>query len=309
MQQQLPLISIVMATHNGERYLPEQLDSILQQTYPNIEIVVTDDCSSDSTAVILDKYSRNHGNIHIYRNETQLGFIKNFEKAMSMARGELIAPSDQDDIWNPEKLDTLYRALGNHELVYSNSLLIDHNGQSLGRRMSDIKNMIDYTDCLMYAVGAWAPGHAMLFRATILEKCSPFPTLVTHDFWLGFVASCYRGVHYVDQELVLYRQHDTNVIGANTQGRKSKASRKTRQEKLEQARARMQLLFEKCPVENTTSKQVLYDLHRSYRSFSISNNWLRMATFMKNRKKLLAYKKKSNLMQILFCLKMFFKID
>ena len=93
-----PLISIAIATYNGEKYLEEQLDSIYAQTYKNIEVIVTDDCSSDKTVEILKKYYKSHGLKYVI-NETNLGFVKNFEKAISLCRGDYIALSDQDDIW------------------------------------------------------------------------------------------------------------------------------------------------------------------------------------------------------------------
>ena len=103
------MISIAMATYNGEKYLAEQLDSILAQTVQDFELIVCDDCSSDSTAEILSRYAEKDSRIKIFVNEKNLGFVKNFEKAVSLCSGEYIALSDQDDVWFAGHLEILLR--------------------------------------------------------------------------------------------------------------------------------------------------------------------------------------------------------
>lgn len=101
-----------MATYNGEKYIREQIDSILTQSVQDFEIVVCDDCSSDSTVKILREYEKKDSRIKIFVNEKNLGFLKNFEKAVSLCSGEKIAFSDQDDIWTKDHLDVLQNAFG-----------------------------------------------------------------------------------------------------------------------------------------------------------------------------------------------------
>jgi glycosyltransferase involved in cell wall biosynthesis len=309
MPDRTPDISVVVTTFNGERFLREQLDSILAQTVQPREIVVVDDGSRDGTMAILEAYAAADSRFRIFRNEENLGYVRNFEKGMRLAEGELVALSDQDDVWLPHKLAVLCDRLGDGLIVYSDSELVDEGGMRLGRRMSDVKNQIGYDSCLMYAVGAWAPGHAMLFRRELVGLCLPFPTLVTHDYWLGFTATCHGAIRYVDEPLVLYRQHRGNVIGADTRARKAGRTRPTRAEKRARVRARMRLLYERCPVENRQGKEVYRVLDESYRSFSLRNDWTRMMVFFRYRHLILAYKRKSPPMKLLFCLKMFFAID
>ena len=104
----MPQISIAMTTYNGEKYLAEQLDSILSQTHTDWELIICDDCSTDSTWQILQEYAQKDSRIKIYKNEQNLGFKKNFEKAIGLCTGDYIALSDQDDVWFPEHLSLLY---------------------------------------------------------------------------------------------------------------------------------------------------------------------------------------------------------
>lgn len=302
-------ISVVMATYNGEQFLRKQLDSILQQTLAPKEIIIVDDCSQDGTVSILKEYASIYPTIRFISNEKNLGYIGNFEKGMMMAQGNLIALSDQDDIWVPSKLEKLYEGLGAHLLIYSDSELIDENDAPLHKKMSEIKNQIAYNNCLMYTIGAWAPGHTFLFKKKLLDRCIPFPTIVTHDFWIGFVATCYSPIQYLSEPLVQYRQHNFNAIGADTLVKKVNQAKSSKEEMQEKSRQRMQLLYEKCPPELEVQKHVLKTISESYQNYSFKNNLTRMLTFFKYRNLILAYKKKSALMKMLFCLKMFFKID
>jgi len=101
------LASIAMCTYNGEKYLREQLDSLVAQDYPNLEIVIVDDCSTDSTPQLLEEYAGQHPNFTIHQNEQNMGFRRNFEKALKLCSGEIISLCDQDDIWFPNKISAL----------------------------------------------------------------------------------------------------------------------------------------------------------------------------------------------------------
>ena len=182
-------------------------------------------------------------------------------------------------------------------LAYSDSELIDAKGHLLHQKMSTIKNQLSYHTPVMYAIGAWAPGHAMLFKKELIDNAVPFPTLVTHDFWLGFV----------NEPLVHYRQHTHNAIGADTT--KHKTASLTLAQKKHHARARMELLNNKVKATGHADAVVFEKIHNSYASFSLSNNFKRAKLFYDYRNLILAYKKKSGLLKILFAVKMFFKID
>lgn len=307
-----PLISVVIATYNGERFIGKQLDSILAQTYANIELVIVDDCSSDRTVSILNDYANRFSNIHIYINEQNLGYVKNFEKGMLLANGDFISPSDQDDIWLPEKLAILMREIGDNAIVYCNSELIDDEDNRVGKKLSDVKKLISFDDCLNYTVGNSAPGHGMLFPKKLVTDSVPLPTMIPHDYWLGFVATFYSRLEYIDQPLVLYRQHSENVFGAtkikSADGTMPVRKKKAPQSAIKLARQRMQLMYYKCPNDLVVQKNVFRLLNKSYQSFSLYNNWLRMATFFKYNKQILAFKRRNLLRRWMYCLKMFVKI-
>ena len=300
-------VAVVVATYNGASFLLAQLESIAQQTHKPAQIIIVDDASSDDTVRIANNFADAHPEVLVVQNETRLGYIKNFEKGMLLATASYVALSDQDDIWVSNKLEKLLFAIGDQMLAYSDSELIDANGGLLHQKMSSIKNQLAYHSPVMYAIGAWAPGHAMLFKKELINKAVPFPALVTHDFWLGFVATCYSKVIYVNEPLVHYRQHTQNAIGADTT--KNKTTSITLAEKKQKARARMELLYNKVKETGHKHASVFEKINNSYASFSLSNNFKRAKLFYDYRNLILAYKKKSALLKVLFAVKMFFKID
>lgn len=308
--RQFPLVSIVMATYNGERFLKEQLDSIVNQTYSNLEIVIVDDASKDSTINILEQYESRYQNLKVYKAEQNLGYIKNFQKGILLCKGDYIALSDQDDIWLPEKISTLMRERGDHALIYCNSELIDAEGKSLGIKLSDLKNLLDFWTPLNYVVGGTASGHAMIVKKEVMIQSMPLPLMVTHDYWIGFMSTFTSPMKFVNEVLVLYRQHGGNVVGVSAGSSKAtKKKKSTKEERDEVIRQRMKLMYEKCPGDLKEIKKVFYSLNKSYQNFSLSNNFTRMILFFKYRKEITAYKKRSELRRLLFCLKMFFKIE
>jgi glycosyltransferase involved in cell wall biosynthesis len=305
----LPLVSIVMATYNGERFLVEQLNSLIEQSYSNIEIIAIDDGSTDNTISILNDYANRYENFTVFINETNLGYQKNFEKGFSLAKGDYIAPSDQDDIWLPNKIETLVNNIADYSIAYCNSAFMDGAGNLLGEKMNDTKTLMDFNSPLMYIIGASAPGHAMLIKKDVVFDAMPFPTLLSHDNWLGFIATLHHSLKFIDEVLVLYRRHDTNVFGSLDKKDRIKNNPKDEaQLRIQKAQQRLKLLYEKCPNSFSEEKAVFLALSKSYECYSLKNNFVRMCLFFKYRKEILAYKKHSELHQMLYCIKIFFKI-
>lgn len=299
-----PLVSIVLATYNGEEFLRKQLDSLLNQSYQHFEIIAIDDGSTDETLNILREYAAKYANFTVVQNETNLGYVKNFEKGFSFAKGDFIAPCDQDDIWLPTKIEVLLENIDDAAIAYCNSVFIDSDDNLTGDSLGDRTSFGDFDSPLMYVVGASAPGHAMLIKKDVVMNAMPFPVLFSHDNWLGFVATFSGKVKFVNQVLVHYRRHDTNVFSTV---HKKKKIKETKQQKLEKAQERLQTLYEKCPA-NLPEKQVLAQLCKSYEGYSLKNNFLRMRLFFQHADKILRFKKHSELHRKFYCLKTFFKI-
>jgi glycosyltransferase involved in cell wall biosynthesis len=208
-----PLISIALCTYNGARYLCEQLDSLLNQDWPHLEIVAVDDVSTDETDSILKAYAGRHSCIRYFQNSSNLGYQKNFERAMRECQGRWIAPCDQDDIWRSDKLSCLAQALADEQslLAFCDSELIDQDGESLGRKLSDLIVLHSTDDPLPFLRSNMVSGHAMLFCRSLLEHGLPLPQQLFHDWWLTYIALSHAPIRYVDACLVQYRQHATSV--------------------------------------------------------------------------------------------------
>src|SRR5215831_2091896 len=207
-----PLVSIALCTYNGRRFLEPQIESLLAQTYQNLEIIVSDDGSTDDTVSILDRYARQDARIRVFAHLENVGFARNFERALRACAGEFIAPCDQDDIWMPDKIGALLAIIGDRSLAYCDSQLIDGSGASLGRRMSEIVGMISTEDPTPFAFANCASGHAMLFRGALLQSALPVPRCFGYyDWWLTAVAAAMGGIARHERPLVMYRQHTSNI--------------------------------------------------------------------------------------------------
>ncbi len=202
-----PLISVALCTWNGADHLSEQLDSILAQRDVTLELVASDDASTDDTVAILEDYAARDPRVTVHRNAANLGHLRNFEACMRLCRGEFIAPADQDDIWHPEKLRTLLDAIGDADLAYCDSEYMDVDGRLTGRHISDDLAMHQGRDPVRYIFQNTVSGHAALLRPEVLADALPFPPRLFHDWWLAIRAAAGGGVVYVDRPLVQFRRH------------------------------------------------------------------------------------------------------
>ncbi|WP_207492111.1 glycosyltransferase family 2 protein [Aridibaculum aurantiacum] len=217
-----PLVSVVLCTYNGERFLREQIDSILQQTYPNLELIISDDASTDGTKNILETF-RHHANVQLVYHQRNIGFVKNFESAVRLAKGELVAFSDQDDIFLPHKMQRLVETIGNHSLVYSDSMLINEQGKELGKKLSDVRDLKSTNDSRNFFMFNAVSGHTMMVRRDLLQSALPLPEGFYHDWWIAVHAANAGGIVYLHEVLSLYRQHPKTVT--KTIGNKKVPSR------------------------------------------------------------------------------------
>jgi glycosyltransferase involved in cell wall biosynthesis len=220
-------ISIALATFNGGLHLRGQLDSLAAQSrYPD-ELIACDDCSSDHTVEILrDFASTAPFTVRIYRNAEQLGVIKNFEKAVSLCEGDVIALCDQDDVWNADKLELMETVFAANDvgLVFSDAELVDANLKTESRSLwqavgfdSKKKRLARQGRILEVLLrGNIVTGATMAFRSTFRDLVLPIPSLgdLLHDGWITLIIAAVAEVAFIDKPLIKYRQHEAQVMGA-----------------------------------------------------------------------------------------------
>ncbi|WP_207492113.1 glycosyltransferase [Aridibaculum aurantiacum] len=204
-------VSVIMCTHNGAKYVKEQLTSILHQTYPLHELLVFDDMSTDDTVEIIQETIQDYPFAKLHRNETNLGFTKNFETAFKAATGDVIAVSDQDDVWIKEKIERMLKAWKPEKpAIYCNSILFRG---AVPKKIHPNRRLRKYkgTDARKIFLGNTVSGHALMIRREFLDLVLPFKEGIMYDWWIGVVASYNGGLQYVPEVLVLQRGHEKNI--------------------------------------------------------------------------------------------------
>lgn len=202
-------ISVCIATYNGEKFISEQINSILEQIQDNDEIIISDDGSTDSTLEIVRNFNDNR--IKIINNAGKKGYTPNFQNALKQASGEIIFISDQDDVWLPGKYNAVVENLENYDLVVTNSKVTDEVLNVTNESFFSIYNsgtgLIKNIICCTYY------GCCMAFNRKILNYAMPFPenTEVAVDLWLGLVGEVVGKVKFIEQPFLLYRRTGSNV--------------------------------------------------------------------------------------------------
>lgn len=216
-------IDILMATYNGEKYLKEQLDSILNQTYKEFRLLISDDCSKDSTTKILDEYSKKDNRIIVFKQKENLGIIKNFEFLMKNVENEFFMFSDQDDIWNQTKVEKSIEKIEetSSDLVYADLEVVDEKMNTLSNSYWKLKGfehkIYKYNDFESLYLNNFITGSTMIIRTKMLDKILPMiheSKYILHDYWVALVVSKLGKISYINEPLVKYRQHKNNEIGS-----------------------------------------------------------------------------------------------
>lgn len=218
--------SVALCTYNGERFLSEQIDSILAQSIKVDEIVVCDDQSKDGTIEILTNYQKQFPDLFkIFINDENLRSVKNFEKAISLCTNEIIFLCDQDDIWIPEKVEKCLEYFkGNDDVsvIASNGFGIDSQGKILDMysfwdlpQIASLDNLkLDLKEVLTKITNI-ATGSSMAVRASFLKQVIPFPDgkNLHHDEWIAFIAAKQNTFALLDEKLFYYRIHQQQQVG------------------------------------------------------------------------------------------------
>jgi glycosyltransferase involved in cell wall biosynthesis len=243
-------ISVALATHNGVLHLKEQLVSLLRQSCPPLEIIISDDGSRDGTIELIEKYQREYPSIRLVHS-SRAGINANFQKAVSSCNGEYIAFSDQDDIWAENKLELLAEHFyPDTLLVYGKSILIDSAGQQMdlsaeqyigfhASRSGKLPLFFLFSNCVS--------GHTMMIRKTLLQEALPFPQQCLYDHWLALVASLKSDLVHVPEAITYHRIHRSNAINnrEKNQQKKTGQQRASKYQRYDNQRQEQLLRLEK----------------------------------------------------------------
>lgn len=221
--KQKEIIDVLLATYNGEKYLKEQIDSILNQTYQNINLIISDDGSSDNTVQILRDYEQKDERVKVHYQKENLGYIKNFEFLLKQVQNDLYMLADQDDIWLPEKIEKTYQQLKsqNADLVFGDLEVVNENLDTIYESFNDYmklnrkikKYLTSYQVNYLYNC---VTGCTVMSKKKFIEDILPMPSqskYVIHDHWLGIMISLNGKLAYMPERYIKYRQHGNNEIG------------------------------------------------------------------------------------------------
>jgi len=203
------MVSVCMATYNGEHFLTEQIQSILRQLNSDDELIISDDNSTDDTLKIIKSF--NDSRIKLFTHKSTGRPTENFQNALLKAKGEFIFLADQDDIWLAGKYHKVVSLLGLHDLVLSDSILVNEDLEEVNA--SFFKFHGSAKGVIRNAIKNSYFGSCMAFRRELLEFALPFPLSreIGHDVWLGLVAEMVGKVYFINEPLILYRRHSSAV--------------------------------------------------------------------------------------------------
>lgn len=214
------MISVCLPTFNGALYIKAQLESILISPLVS-EVIVSDDGSTDATAEIIN--SLNDNRINLVRGPGK-GLIKNYEYLLSLASGDYIFLSDQDDIWLPNKVEVMLASLNDFDFVVSDCVVVDGKLNVLYPSFFALLN--SQSGLIRNLLRNRYLGCCIAFRRHLINHALPFPRhLPMHDWWLGLVAELFGRVGFISQPLMMYRRHGNNASPAAEKSRVSISTR------------------------------------------------------------------------------------
>jgi glycosyltransferase involved in cell wall biosynthesis len=220
--------TVALCTYNGADFLPAQLASIAQQSRPPDEMIICDDASTDGTRALLEAFAATSRiPVSLHWSDRNLGYVKNFERAIAMCTGDVIALSDQDDVGRSDKLGLIERVFTESPsvgLVFSDAEIVDEQLKPLGRRIWDEvafdahkRKLVRNGKSLEVLVTGWTvTGATMAFRSEFVNVALPIPADIAmiHDGWIALTVACVADVAFIEEPLIQYRQHERQQIGA-----------------------------------------------------------------------------------------------
>lgn len=219
-------LSVVLATFNGAKYVVKQIDSILNQSYPIVELIIVDDCSTDETVDIIKNYQQQFDNIVFKQNEKNLGAIGSFQEAVKLAHGDYIAFSDQDDIWELNKLEKQMTMLKDNivdreipTLLFHDLTVIDPQdnilSKSFWKQMKFSKAKFCFEKLLF---GNVVTGCTCIINQKMKDSFLEvnINKIMMHDHWFTLIAFSFGQVFYSHDQLIRYRNHPNSVTAKDS---------------------------------------------------------------------------------------------
>lgn len=228
-------ISVALCTYNGEKYLPQQLDSLLRQERTPDQIVIRDDMSADGTWVLLEAFAtraRGYGmDVDLRRNPDNLGYVRNFEQALAAADGDLVFLCDQDDVWHAGKIRRMVEEFAHRPalgLLHTDARLVDGAGRDMKLRLFEALEITSAEIAAEHAGESFdvllrrntVTGATMAMRRVLLPALLPIPEDWVHDEWLAMGVCVQAQVDCLTWASIDYRQHGANQIGARRRTRR-----------------------------------------------------------------------------------------
>ena len=220
-------ISVALAVYNGEKYIQKQLYSLLLQKRTPDEVIITDDCSTDKTAEICEKFIADNGldNWKLYRENENSGYKRNFYKAISKAQGDIVFTCDQDDIWHKEKISVIEKFFEQNPKAYAVSSSFDlidalddkiekNDVGNYGLISIPIRQEFQKIPLKTVMHGNISPGCTSAFRlgcAQLFLKNSK--SILPHDYEINLIAATLGGLYFTPKKLISYRLHQSNTLG------------------------------------------------------------------------------------------------
>ena len=217
-------IDILLATYNGQEFLREQIDSILNQSYQNFNLIISDDSSEDETYKILKEYEKKDSRIRLFRQEKNLGLIQNFEFLLKQVTSDYFMFSDQDDIWKENKIEKSINKLKQEKaaLVYTDLEIVDKNLEiiypSYWKYKNIYKKIKKYNNFEALYLNNFVTGCTILAKSNYIKDIVPLPKtskFMLHDYWTALVIASKDKIAYLDEPTIKYRQHKNNRVGSS----------------------------------------------------------------------------------------------
>lgn len=217
-------IDILLATYNGEKFVKEQIESILNQTYENFNLIISDDASTDNTLNILEEYEKKDTRIKVFKKEKNEGLIDNFEFLLKNVTSDYFMFSDQDDIWKKDKIEKSINKLKeeNSGLVYTDLEIVDEKLNviypSYWKYKQIYKKIIKYNNFEALYLNNFVTGCTILAKSKYIKDILPLPRnskFVLHDYWTALIISAKDKISYVEEPTIQYRQHKNNRVGSS----------------------------------------------------------------------------------------------